>query len=81
MADTDEAENNQLSKHQRRAAVKAKMLVERQTPRGLLTTAGEFHEAARLIVDNLEVDRLGQLKSNRYHNPLYYLCGHLVGPH
>ena len=60
-----------------RAEALAGMLRERQTSRGLLTHAKEFHAAALLIADSVGYDDLtGGLVDTKFHNPFYYLCGH-----
>jgi hypothetical protein len=52
-------------------------LRERQTARGLVTHAREFHKAAQLIADQVGTDDVTDgLKDSAYHNPFYYLCGH-----
>ena len=52
------------------------LLRERQTARGLLTHAQQFHRAAVLITDHVGTGVTGGLKDKGYHNPFYYLCGH-----
>ena len=60
-----------------RAKARADMLRERQTARGLLTHAREFHAAAALLADTVGYDDLTSgLADTKYHNPFYYLCGH-----
>lgn len=60
-------------------STRADTLRERQTPRGLLTHAREFLDAATLISESVGYDQVTSgLANTRYHNPFYYLCGHAL---
>jgi hypothetical protein len=64
-------------KKQAEREAKAEMLRERQTARGLLAQAREFHKAAELIANQVGTDEATDGLSDRaYHNPFYYLCAH-----
>lgn len=52
-------------------------LVERQTPRGLVTHAGEYFKTAEIVATSVGFDDIhGGLKRPGYMHPFYFLTGH-----
>jgi hypothetical protein len=62
-----------------RSKISPAELRERQTPRGLVTHARGFFDAAALIVSTVGLDAGGaHLRKPGFHHPFYYLSGHSI---